>query len=121
MMQSLQRSWPDVHPSVEQLLAAGDCPFCRLDLSNIMRRVVVCHLGARGVAVILATHRAACVCEPAKVLCMDRLVALQHSNGFVNVEPLPLPSCETWERQGPINRQKCDVLKDSLSTNMDYT
>lgn len=25
---------------------------------------------------------------------MDRLVALQHPYGFINLEPLPLPSCE---------------------------
>lgn len=25
---------------------------------------------------------------------MDRLVALQHPYGFIDLEPLPLPSCE---------------------------
>lgn len=63
-----------------------------------MRCVVVRHLGARGVAVGRAARgaagRVAGVCEPAEVLCVDRLVALQHPDGFVDFEPLPLPSCD---------------------------
>lgn len=62
-----------------------------------MRCVVVHHLGALGVAISRATHRTAGgvtgVCEPTQVLCVDRLVALQDPDGFVNFEPLPLPPC----------------------------
>lgn len=60
-----------------------------------MRRVVIRHLGTLCVAISLATQRTAggvaSVSEPAEVLRMDRLVALQHADGFVNFEPLPLP------------------------------
>lgn len=30
---------------------------------------------------------------------MDRLVALQDPDGFVNLEPLPLPSCENIQEK----------------------
>lgn len=59
--------------------------------NNTARSVVVRHLGARGVSVSRAANRTAGVHESAEILGVDRLVALQHSDGFVNLEPLPLP------------------------------
>ena len=54
-------------------------------------------MGAWGVPISWATHRTAGgvtgVCEPAEVLCVDRLVALQDPDGFVNFEPLSFPPC----------------------------
>lgn len=77
--------------SVDQIRA-----LCGAD--HVVWGVVVRHLGARGVAVSGAAHRAAGgvagVAEPAEVLCVDRLVALQDSDGFIHFEPLPLPPCD---------------------------
>lgn len=66
-----------------------------------MRCVVVRRLGARGVAVSRATNGTAggITGELAQVLCVDRLVALQHPDGFVNFEPLPLPPCENIQEK----------------------
>lgn len=65
--------------------------------NNTVRCVVVHHLGVHCVAVGRATDRTAAgitgVLESAQVFGMDRLVALQHPDGFVNLEPLTLPSC----------------------------
>lgn len=73
-----------------------------LDLSPVWSkqhsegRRVVRHLGAWSIATTCVIHRTAGgitgVCEPAQVLCMDRLVALQNPDGFVNLKPLPLPA-----------------------------
>lgn len=62
-----------------------------------MRGVVVCHGGYQGVAVGGAaggvvgrvTGWAAGGGEAPKVLSVDWLVTMQHSNGLVNLEPLP--------------------------------
>lgn len=56
-----------------------------------------------------ATHRpvrgAAGVRESAEVLCVERFVALQHPDGILHLEPLPLPTCGK-EEEGETSRVK---------------
>lgn len=52
--------------------------------------VVIRSDGLLGVAV----GGAAVSGEMAEVLCVDRLVALQHANRLINLEPLPLAACQ---------------------------
>lgn len=71
--------------------------------NNIVRCVVVCHMGAWSIAIRWAAHRAAggstAVFEAAQILCMVRLVALQDPKSFIHFEPLPLPPCENMQRE----------------------
>lgn len=70
--------------------------------NNIVRCVVVCHMGAWSVAIRWVKHRVAvgatAVFESAQVLCMVRLVAQQDPKRFIDFEPLPLPPCENTQR-----------------------
>lgn len=64
---------------------------------DVVRGVVVRHGEHPGVAIGgAATGGAACGitsgCESVQVLCVDRLVALQHSDSLVDIEPLPFPT-----------------------------
>ena len=64
----------------------------------VVRAAVVGQGGYRAIAISVGTARTAGGAtgrsgESDQILCVDRFVILQHLEGIIDLEPLPLPSC----------------------------
>ena len=75
------------------------CVFCYLRGEAIVRAAAVGQGGRRAVAIAVGTARTAGGAtgrtdESDQILGVDRFVMLQHLEGIIDLEPLPLPSCE---------------------------